>query len=110
MTNTAKITVTIENDLHEKARAFMVQRGLTKFSQLVQMALSEYLVTPGQHEKQVEDAIAISRQAGHASVSLLQRRMRVSYAAALALVEEMQARGFVTPGITENHSVPPFGK
>ncbi len=110
MRTTIQIGVTIEKGLHEQARAFMAARGMTKLSQLVGMALSDYLATPGQHEKQMEDAIAISRQAGHASVSLLQRRMRVSYATALALVEEMQERGFVTPGIAQNHGDPPFPK
>ncbi len=45
----------------------------------------------------LEKAIAEVRQQGRASVSLLQRRLRIGYARAARLVDEMEAQGIIGP-------------
>jgi S-DNA-T family DNA segregation ATPase FtsK/SpoIIIE len=45
----------------------------------------------------LDEAIAIVRELGKASVSLLQRRLRIGYTRAARLVDEMEARGIVGP-------------
>jgi len=45
----------------------------------------------------LEEAIAVVRELGKASVSLLQRRLRIGYTRAARLIDEMEARGVVGP-------------
>jgi S-DNA-T family DNA segregation ATPase FtsK/SpoIIIE len=45
----------------------------------------------------LNEAIDLSRRQGRASVSMLQRRLRVGYTRASRLIEEMEARGIVGP-------------
>jgi len=52
-------------------------------------ALSEY-------DPKLEEAVEIVVEAGQASVSMLQRRMRVGYARAGRLIDEMERRGIVS--------------
>jgi S-DNA-T family DNA segregation ATPase FtsK/SpoIIIE len=44
-----------------------------------------------------DQAVAEVRKAGRASVSLLQRRLRIGYSRAARLIEEMEAKGVVGP-------------
>jgi S-DNA-T family DNA segregation ATPase FtsK/SpoIIIE len=44
-----------------------------------------------------KEAIAISRQQGRASISMLQRRLRIGYTRAARLVEKMEEKGIVGP-------------
>lgn len=45
----------------------------------------------------LEEAIAIVRELGKASVSLLQRRLRIGYTRAARLIDELEAQGVVGP-------------
>ncbi|MBN1217968.1 MAG: DNA translocase FtsK 4TM domain-containing protein [Anaerolineae bacterium] len=45
----------------------------------------------------LEKAIAVVREQGRASVSLLQRRMRIGYARAARLIDEMEDQGIIGP-------------
>lgn len=45
----------------------------------------------------MEEAIAIVRELGKASVSLLQRRLRIGYTRAARLIDELEAQGVVGP-------------
>ncbi|MER2600237.1 MAG: DNA translocase FtsK [Caldilineales bacterium] len=49
------------------------------------------------HDDLYDDAVAVVRQAERASVSLLQRRLRVGYSRAARLIDLMEARGVVGP-------------
>ena len=54
------------------------------------------------HERQVQGAIRVVRAAGHASVSLLQRNLGVTWATANALITELQERGEVSEVLVGN--------
>jgi len=45
-----------------------------------------------------EDALRIVREAGRASTSILQRRLRIGYARACYLIDVMESRGEIAPG------------
>lgn len=49
-----------------------------------------------EYDSRLEEAVAIVVEAGQASVSMLQRRMRVGYARAGRLIDEMERRGIVS--------------
>lgn len=78
-------------------------------SDLVRAAIEDYLdradgVSPKlpEHEVQLQQARLIVQQARHCSIGLLQRHMRVPYALAEKLVNEMTARGWVTAAVGES--------
>jgi S-DNA-T family DNA segregation ATPase FtsK/SpoIIIE len=50
----------------------------------------------------LSEAIDLVRRAGHASVSMLQRRMRIGYTRASRLVDVMEERGIVSPPEANN--------
>ncbi|MEW5692692.1 MAG: DNA translocase FtsK, partial [Candidatus Hydrogenedentota bacterium] len=51
----------------------------------------------GDDEELFEDAFALCKQAGYASTSLIQRRLRIGYNRAARLVDIMEARGLIGP-------------
>jgi S-DNA-T family DNA segregation ATPase FtsK/SpoIIIE len=52
---------------------------------------------PSNGDPLLNEAIDLVRRAGHASVSMLQRRMRIGYTRASRLVDVMEERGIVSP-------------
>jgi len=44
-----------------------------------------------------DEAVAIIRQHGHASISMLQRRLRIGYTRAGRLIEDIEAKGIIGP-------------
>ncbi|MBM7581464.1 S-DNA-T family DNA segregation ATPase FtsK/SpoIIIE [Caldicoprobacter guelmensis] len=50
----------------------------------------------GEHDELLPEAIEIVIEAGQASISMLQRRLRIGYARAARLIDEMEARGIVS--------------
>ncbi len=59
---------------------------------------SVFASVPDEDEPLLEEAIAVIRQAGRASASLLQRRLKVGYARAARMLDIMEERGVVGPG------------
>lgn len=62
----------------------------------------EPAATEGGDDAEVEDelfdeAVALVREQGHASVSMLQRRFRIGYARAARLIDVMEVKGIVGP-------------
>lgn len=53
--------------------------------------------TTGEGGPTAEDALAIFKQEGKASVSLLQRKLKIGYSKAQALVDELEKRGEISP-------------
>ena len=50
------------------------------------------------YDPRLPEAVEIVVEAGQASVSMLQRRMRVGYAHAGRIIDEMEQRGIISPG------------
>lgn len=57
---------------------------------------SEVEDTPDTCDELLQQAIEIVVDAGQASISMLQRRLRIGYARAGRLIDEMAARGIVS--------------
>ena len=53
----------------------------------------------GKDDKLFQDAVATVRLQGKASISLLQRRLRIGYTRAARLIEQMEERGIVGPSV-----------
>jgi S-DNA-T family DNA segregation ATPase FtsK/SpoIIIE len=62
---------------------------------LVQIPLWEDMMAQDEKDPLLEEAIDLSRRQGRASVSMLQRRLRVGYTRASRLVEAMQEKGVI---------------
>jgi DNA segregation ATPase FtsK/SpoIIIE, S-DNA-T family len=63
-----------------------------------------------EQDELLDEAVAIVRELGRASVSLLQRRLRIGYTRAARLVDEMEIRGIVGPhpgGSRQREVLPP---
>jgi S-DNA-T family DNA segregation ATPase FtsK/SpoIIIE len=64
---------------------------------LKQIPLWEDMQAEEQKDPLLEEAIDLARRQGRASISMLQRRLRIGYTRAARLVETMEARGIVGP-------------
>jgi len=62
---------------------------------LVQMPLWEDMQAQEEKDPLLEEAIDLSRRQGRASVSMMQRRLRIGYTRASRLVEAMQEKGVI---------------
>jgi DNA segregation ATPase FtsK/SpoIIIE-like protein len=70
----------------------MVQKSLWEEYKQIEKAVAE-----SQQDEMLEKAIEVVREQGRASVSLLQRRLRVGYARAARLIDEMEEQGIIGP-------------
>ena len=52
----------------------------------------------GEHDELYDEAVRIVLETNQASVSMIQRRLRIGYNRAARMVEEMEREGLVTPG------------
>ncbi len=73
-----------------------------KFEQEIHQKLSKNTVLPGdmgdeEDEELVEQAIEVIRQSNRASVSSLQRRLRIGYTRAARVMDTLEERGVVGP-------------
>jgi S-DNA-T family DNA segregation ATPase FtsK/SpoIIIE len=64
---------------------------------LKQIALWEDFTPQEESDPLLNEAIDLSRRQGRASISMLQRRLRIGYTRAARLVETMEAKGIVGP-------------
>ncbi len=62
---------------------------------LVQMPLWDDMLAQNDKDPMLEEAIDLARRQGRASVSMLQRRLRIGYTRASRLVESMQENGII---------------
>jgi S-DNA-T family DNA segregation ATPase FtsK/SpoIIIE len=62
---------------------------------LVQMPLWDEMLAQDDKDPMLDEAIDLSRRQGRASVSMLQRRLRIGYTRASRLVEAMQEKGII---------------
>jgi S-DNA-T family DNA segregation ATPase FtsK/SpoIIIE len=70
----------------------LVQQPLWKEYKDIEKAVAE-----SKQDELLEKAIAVVRGQGRASVSLLQRRLRIGYARAARLIDEMEDQGIIGP-------------
>ncbi len=64
---------------------------------LKQMAMWEEMAEDENADPLLDEAIDLSRRQGRASISMLQRRLRIGYTRAARLVETMEQKGIVGP-------------
>jgi S-DNA-T family DNA segregation ATPase FtsK/SpoIIIE len=64
---------------------------------LKQIPLWEDIEAEENQDPLMDEAVGLVRTQGRASISMLQRRLRIGYTRAARLVEEMEARGIVGP-------------
>jgi S-DNA-T family DNA segregation ATPase FtsK/SpoIIIE len=69
--------------------------AVTQGIPLVQMPLWDDMVAQSEQDPMLDEAIDLSRRQGRASVSMLQRRLRIGYTRASRLVEAMQEKGII---------------
>jgi S-DNA-T family DNA segregation ATPase FtsK/SpoIIIE len=73
-------------------------------------SLAAQVTTPGRQGEEEDDlyprAVEVVREAGSASVSLLQRRLRIGYSRAARLIDLMEERGIVGPSEGANKPRP----
>ena len=55
--------------------------------------------TAGEGDQMYRQAVDEVRKAGKASVSLLQRRLRIGYSRAARLIDELEAKGVIGPDL-----------
>lgn len=77
---------------HEQTPAGLVQQPLWEEYKDLEKAAAE-----SKDDDLLEKAIEVVREQGKASVSLLQRRLRIGYARAARLVDEMEEQGIIGP-------------
>jgi S-DNA-T family DNA segregation ATPase FtsK/SpoIIIE len=52
---------------------------------------------PPEHDERYDEAVAIVTESGQASISMLQRRLRVGYNRAARMIEAMEQEGVIGP-------------
>jgi len=70
----------------------LVQKSLWEEYKQIEKAVAE-----SQQDEMLKKAIDVVREQGRASVSLLQRRLRIGYARAARLIDEMEEQGVIGP-------------
>ncbi|MEW6183353.1 MAG: DNA translocase FtsK [Bacillota bacterium] len=75
---------------------YLKKQGLPSTEE-IPVEVPEYEETPEEDDELFPQAVEILVRAGHASISLLQRRMKIGYARAARLIDIMERRGIVGP-------------
>jgi len=75
--------------------SFLKAQGQPEFIEGVVQAESEGRVDHGDTDELFADAVKILIECGQASISMLQRRLRIGYARAARLIDMMEERGIV---------------
>ncbi len=57
---------------------------------------------PGDDDPLLKDAIDLVRREGRASITMLQRRMRVGYTRAARLIDTMEEKGVIGPTVANS--------
>ena len=68
----------------------------TDFTQPIDISVDDRSASPDE-DPMLEEAKRVVQQAGHASVSLLQRKLRIGYSRAARMIDQMEADGIIGP-------------
>lgn len=74
---------------------FLKKQGQPEFAEGVTQADQHSTVEPPEDDELFQDAVRILIESGQASISMLQRRLRIGYARAARLIDMMEERGIV---------------
>ncbi len=75
--------------------SFLREQGQPEFIEGVVQAESQNTVEQGEEDELFGEAVRILIECGQASISMLQRRLRIGYARAARLIDMMEERGIV---------------
>jgi len=75
--------------------SFLKQQGVPEFVEGLIQAESQSAAEPVEEDELLKDAVGIIIESGQASISMLQRRLRIGYARAARLIDMMEDRGII---------------
>jgi len=94
--------VLVQDEEIKRIVDFIGQRSKPRFETEIHQKLSKSTVLPAdlaeeEDEELVEQAVEVIRQTNRASVSILQRRLRIGYTRAARIMDLLEERGIVGP-------------
>ena len=85
----------------ERLVAFLKEQGQARYDQTILEAVEEQEKEQGgefeEHDPKYDEAVAVVCETGKASISMVQRRLRVGYNRAARMIEMMESEGIVGP-------------
>jgi DNA segregation ATPase FtsK/SpoIIIE, S-DNA-T family len=81
----------------EKVVSFIKQQGEPVFNEAILKDQQKSSVSDGQKDEMYDEAVRIIVESNQASVSILQRRMRLGYTRAARIIDMMEQEGLVGP-------------
>ncbi len=86
----------------ERIVSFIKEQGAARYDESV-LAIAESSdegpdADDGEHDPKYDEAVALVTESGQASISMVQRRLRVGYNRAARMIEIMEKEGIVGPG------------
>jgi len=100
----AQGALVMDEEIH-RLLEFVGKQGAAQYVQEIHSKLSKKMILPSdlseedaEDEALVEQAIEVIRQTNRASVSILQRRLRIGYTRAARIMDLLEERGIVGPG------------
>jgi len=100
----AQGVLVLDEEIH-RLLAFVGKQGTAQYVQEIHAKLSKKMILPSdmseedaEDEALVEQSIEVIHQTNRASVSILQRRLRIGYTRAARIMDLLEERGVVGPG------------
>jgi len=81
----------------EKVVNFIKEQGEPVFNEAILKDQQKNAVSDGQKDEMFDEAVRIIVESNQASVSILQRRMRLGYTRAARIIDMMEQEGLVGP-------------
>ncbi len=90
----------ISEEETERIIAFLKEQGAAEYDESVMQVVEEETAEegdPGEYDEKYDEAVAVVTETGQASISMVQRRLRVGYNRAARMIEMMEREGIVGP-------------
>ena len=91
----------ISEEETERIIAFLKEQGSAEYDESVLKVVEEEPAGEGEeaadYDEKYDEAVAIVTETGQASISMVQRRLRVGYNRAARMIETMEREGIVGP-------------